>query len=114
MQSGGLAASSWDAHSPVSSFSDIQDRSIIKIYRKEPLYASFPASHIANGDLRVRGGQGVMGGGAPGRLGWMEMEGWESPAFVEGVMTAIHLARFQRYYFKRMDVWGLTAGKSPR
>ncbi|XP_029428650.1 SRC kinase signaling inhibitor 1 isoform X2 [Rhinatrema bivittatum] len=31
---------------------DIQDRSIIKIYRKEPLYASFPASHIANGDLR--------------------------------------------------------------
>ncbi|NXH08262.1 SRCN1 inhibitor, partial [Loxia leucoptera] len=34
---------------------DIQDRSIIKIYRKEPLYASFPASHITNGDLRVRG-----------------------------------------------------------
>uniref|UniRef100_A0A8C9ENE3 SRC kinase signaling inhibitor 1 n=1 Tax=Pavo cristatus TaxID=9049 RepID=A0A8C9ENE3_PAVCR len=31
---------------------DIQDRSIIKIYRKEPLYASFPASHITNGDLR--------------------------------------------------------------
>ncbi|XP_005062558.2 PREDICTED: SRC kinase signaling inhibitor 1, partial [Ficedula albicollis] len=31
---------------------DIQDRSIIKIYRKEPLYASFPASHISNGDLR--------------------------------------------------------------
>ncbi|RMC22870.1 hypothetical protein DUI87_00119 [Hirundo rustica rustica] len=28
------------------------DRSIIKIYRKEPLYASFPASHITNGDLR--------------------------------------------------------------
>lgn len=33
---------------------DIQDRSIIKIYRKEPLYASFPGSHITNGDLRVR------------------------------------------------------------
>ncbi|XP_077773450.1 SRC kinase signaling inhibitor 1 isoform X5 [Podarcis muralis] len=31
---------------------DIQDRSIIKIYRKEPLYASFPGSHITNGDLR--------------------------------------------------------------
>ncbi|NXM58231.1 SRCN1 inhibitor, partial [Illadopsis cleaveri] len=31
---------------------DIQDRSIIKIYRKEPLYAAFPASHITNGDLR--------------------------------------------------------------
>uniref|UniRef100_A0A8C6ZJ02 SRC kinase signaling inhibitor 1 n=1 Tax=Nothoprocta perdicaria TaxID=30464 RepID=A0A8C6ZJ02_NOTPE len=31
---------------------DIQDRSIIKIYRKEPLYASFPASHLTNGDLR--------------------------------------------------------------
>lgn len=44
-----------DAHGFVSPFSDIQDRSIIKIYRKEPLYASFPASHIANGDLRVRG-----------------------------------------------------------
>nr|XP_009935483.1 PREDICTED: SRC kinase signaling inhibitor 1 [Opisthocomus hoazin] len=33
---------------------DIQDRSIIKIYRKEPLYASFPASHITNGDLRLQ------------------------------------------------------------
>ncbi|KAJ6658228.1 hypothetical protein lerEdw1_001495 [Lerista edwardsae] len=33
---------------------DIQDRSIIKIYRKEPLYASFPGSHITNGDLRLR------------------------------------------------------------
>lgn len=33
---------------------DIQDRSIIKIYRKEPIYASFPAAaHLANGDLRV-------------------------------------------------------------
>uniref|UniRef100_A0AAY4CZN2 Actin interacting protein 3-like C-terminal domain-containing protein n=1 Tax=Denticeps clupeoides TaxID=299321 RepID=A0AAY4CZN2_9TELE len=35
---------------------DIQDRSIIKIYRKEPIYASYPASHpashLANGDLR--------------------------------------------------------------
>ena len=44
-----------DAHGSTSPFSDIQDRSIIKIYRKEPLYASFPASHITNGDLRVRG-----------------------------------------------------------
>ncbi|XP_067572667.1 SRC kinase signaling inhibitor 1 isoform X4 [Pseudorca crassidens] len=37
---------------------DIQDRSIIKIYRKEPLYAAFPGSHLTNGDLRpcpVRG-----------------------------------------------------------
>lgn len=32
---------------------DIQDRSIIKIYRKEPLYAAFPGSHLTNGDLRV-------------------------------------------------------------
>lgn len=47
-----------DAHPSASPFSDIQDRSIIKIYRKEPLYASFPASHITNGDLRVRGGTG--------------------------------------------------------
>ncbi|XP_026181676.1 SRC kinase signaling inhibitor 1 [Mastacembelus armatus] len=32
---------------------DIQDRSIIKIYRKEPIYASYPATaHLANGDLR--------------------------------------------------------------
>ncbi|XP_048052371.1 SRC kinase signaling inhibitor 1-like isoform X20 [Megalobrama amblycephala] len=31
---------------------DIQDRSIIKIYRKEPIYASYPAAHLANGDLR--------------------------------------------------------------
>uniref|UniRef100_A0A6I8QD23 SRC kinase signaling inhibitor 1 n=1 Tax=Xenopus tropicalis TaxID=8364 RepID=A0A6I8QD23_XENTR len=31
---------------------DIQDRSIIKIYRKEPLYSSFPAPHITNGDVR--------------------------------------------------------------
>ncbi|KAJ8414428.1 hypothetical protein AAFF_G00052980 [Aldrovandia affinis] len=31
---------------------DIQDRSIIKIYRKEPVYASYPAAHLANGDLR--------------------------------------------------------------
>ncbi|XP_041433247.1 SRC kinase signaling inhibitor 1 isoform X5 [Xenopus laevis] len=34
---------------------DIQDRSIIKIYRKEPLYSSFPAPHITNGDVRVSG-----------------------------------------------------------
>lgn len=41
---------------------DIQDRSIIKIYRKEPIYASYPAAaHLANGDLRVR--RGVPGGG---------------------------------------------------
>lgn len=34
---------------------DIQDRSIIKIFRKEPIYASYPAAaHLANGDLRVR------------------------------------------------------------
>ncbi|XP_069093589.1 SRC kinase signaling inhibitor 1 isoform X1 [Pleurodeles waltl] len=31
---------------------DIQDRSIIKIFRKEPLYASFPGTHMTNGDLR--------------------------------------------------------------
>ncbi|XP_078385529.1 SRC kinase signaling inhibitor 1 isoform X3 [Cetorhinus maximus] len=31
---------------------DIQDRSIIKIFRKDPVYAPYPASHIANGDLR--------------------------------------------------------------
>ncbi|GCB63334.1 hypothetical protein scyTo_0004397 [Scyliorhinus torazame] len=31
---------------------DIQDRSIIKIFRKDPIYALYPASHIANGDLR--------------------------------------------------------------
>ncbi|XP_067824871.1 SRC kinase signaling inhibitor 1 isoform X2 [Heptranchias perlo] len=31
---------------------DIQDRSVIKIFRKEPIYAPYPASHIANGDLR--------------------------------------------------------------
>uniref|UniRef100_A0A674A8E5 SRC kinase signaling inhibitor 1 n=1 Tax=Salmo trutta TaxID=8032 RepID=A0A674A8E5_SALTR len=31
---------------------DIQDRSIIKIYRKEPIYASYPATHLVNGDLR--------------------------------------------------------------
>ncbi|XP_069607804.1 SRC kinase signaling inhibitor 1 isoform X8 [Ranitomeya imitator] len=31
---------------------DIQDRSIIKIYRKEPIYSSFPAPHITNGDVR--------------------------------------------------------------
>ncbi|MCJ8739078.1 hypothetical protein PDJAM_G00042990 [Pangasius djambal] len=32
---------------------DIQDRSIIKIYRKEPVYGSYTAAaHLANGDLR--------------------------------------------------------------
>ncbi|XP_078061400.1 SRC kinase signaling inhibitor 1, partial [Mustelus asterias] len=31
---------------------DIQDRSIIKIFRKDPIYAPYPASHITNGDLR--------------------------------------------------------------
>ncbi|XP_032890800.1 SRC kinase signaling inhibitor 1 isoform X3 [Amblyraja radiata] len=31
---------------------DIQDRSIIKIFRKDPIYAPYPVSHIANGDLR--------------------------------------------------------------
>ncbi|XP_017553011.1 SRC kinase signaling inhibitor 1 isoform X8 [Pygocentrus nattereri] len=32
---------------------DIQDRSIIKIYRKEPVYSSYAtAAHLANGDLR--------------------------------------------------------------
>ncbi|KAM9474022.1 SRC kinase signaling inhibitor 1 isoform 2-T2 [Salvelinus alpinus] len=31
---------------------DIQDRSIIKIYRKEPIYASYPATHLVNGDPR--------------------------------------------------------------
>lgn len=52
-------------HGSTSPSSDIQDRSIIKIYRKEPLYASFPASHITNGDLRVRG-FGSGGGQHPG------------------------------------------------
>lgn len=49
---------------------DIQDRSIIKIYRKEPLYASFPASHITNGDLRVRGDAGTARGGRRDLVGW--------------------------------------------
>lgn len=49
---------------------DIQDRSIIKIYRKEPIYASYPASHLANGDLRVRR-SGVSGGWRVEGL-WME------------------------------------------
>ncbi|XP_062875041.1 SRC kinase signaling inhibitor 1 isoform X2 [Trichomycterus rosablanca] len=32
---------------------DIQDRSIIKIYRKEPIYGTYTAAaHLANGDLR--------------------------------------------------------------
>lgn len=69
------------AHGSASACSDIQDRSIIKIYRKEPLYASFPASHITNGDLRVRGwvpGAGLSPRGAglgSGRGKVMEMEG---------------------------------------
>lgn len=43
---------------------DIQDRSIIKIYRKEPIYASYTgAAHLANGDLRVSWGP-VRGEGA--------------------------------------------------
>lgn len=62
-----------DAHGSTSSFSDIQDRSIIKIYRKEPLYASFPASHITNGDLRVRG-NGVSQG-EPSV--WVHSAGWD-------------------------------------
>lgn len=33
---------------------DIQDRSIIKIHRKEPAYGSYTAAaHLVNGDLRV-------------------------------------------------------------
>lgn len=62
------------AHSSASPCSDIQDRSIIKIYRKEPLYASFPASHITNGDLRVRG-RGSGAGQSPGVRGWALEEG---------------------------------------
>nr|XP_014340530.1 PREDICTED: SRC kinase signaling inhibitor 1 [Latimeria chalumnae] len=31
---------------------DVQDRSIIKIYRKDPIYGPYGASHMANGDLR--------------------------------------------------------------
>lgn len=62
------------AHGSASACSDIQDRSIIKIYRKEPLYASFPASHITNGDLRVRGW--VPGAGLSPRVrGWALEEG---------------------------------------
>lgn len=40
---------------------DIQDRSIIKIYRKEPVYGSYTAAaHLANGDLRVSMGACVL------------------------------------------------------
>lgn len=48
---------------------DIQDRSIIKIYRKEPIYASFPAAaHLANGDLRVSWRLTAVGAGGLGAL----------------------------------------------
>ncbi|CDQ67049.1 unnamed protein product [Oncorhynchus mykiss] len=36
---------------------DVQDRCVIKIYCKEPVYGSYPSHHnphLANGDLRVR------------------------------------------------------------
>lgn len=36
---------------------DVQDRCIIKIYCKEPVYGTYPGHHnphLANGDLRVR------------------------------------------------------------
>jgi len=32
---------------------DVQDRCVIKIYCKEPIYGTYPG--LANGDLRVRG-----------------------------------------------------------
>lgn len=49
---------------------DIQDRSIIKIYRKEPIYASYPAAaHLANGDLRVSRRELEEWGGEEGNLG---------------------------------------------
>uniref|UniRef100_A0A8C2WMP9 SRC kinase signaling inhibitor 1 n=1 Tax=Cyclopterus lumpus TaxID=8103 RepID=A0A8C2WMP9_CYCLU len=37
---------------------DVQDRCVIKIYCKEPIYGTYPGHqhpHLANGDLRVRG-----------------------------------------------------------
>ncbi len=50
---------------------DIQDRSIIKIYRKEPIYASYPAAaHLANGDLRVRKRELGEWGDEEGQLGY--------------------------------------------
>lgn len=50
---------------------DIQDRSIIKIYRKEPIYASYPAAaHLANGDLRVRRRELGELGGEEGKLSY--------------------------------------------
>ncbi|MBV98946.1 SRC kinase signaling inhibitor 1, partial [Eschrichtius robustus] len=52
----------------VEAAEDIQDRSIIKIYRKEPLYAAFPGSHLTNGDLRLFPGPGerpLVGFGPP-------------------------------------------------
>lgn len=50
---------------------DIQDRSIIKIYRKEPIYASYPAAaHLANGDLRVRRRELGEWGCEEGQLGY--------------------------------------------
>lgn len=36
---------------------DVQDRCVIKIYCKEPIYGTYPGHHnphLANGDLRVR------------------------------------------------------------
>lgn len=36
---------------------DVQDRCVIKIYCKEPVYGTYPGlhnPHLANGDLRVR------------------------------------------------------------
>lgn len=59
---------------PLASLRDIQDRSIIKIYRKEPLYAAFPGSHLTNGDLRVWLGMpralGRLGTWGPGSRVW--------------------------------------------
>lgn len=63
---------------------DIQDRSIIKIYRKEPIYASYPASHLANGDLRVSwsGGSG----------GWgMEVGGWTMYFKKRGLRICVYM-----------------------
>lgn len=68
---------------------DIQDRSIIKIYRKEPIYASYPGTHLVNGDLRVRQGgerrlreeRGVLREGEGVELGWASdtgIGGWRA------------------------------------
>ncbi|NXD17011.1 SRCN1 inhibitor, partial [Nothocercus nigrocapillus] len=71
---------------------DIQDRSIIKIYRKEPLYASFPASHLTNGDLRVRGERACPWGGpcppcVPG-MGLGKREVMETKTLAMGALAA--------------------------